>query len=200
MTTRIRSPFLTPRVTPAAYTFEDTLDASTPADLTAASWGVLHARVNANPAWVGRSKTFLVVAKDVTTPRDLLPFLPRNTPMERVFVRFLRDGRVVRRGWGYMIAGLRDREAMMLPLTLSRTPVLHQPAERVDALLLPAQGPSATVSPLCGVTIAKMLGVEFEVEAHQAEKAIIKDYGFNPIPAFRRLFELQNDPPFAGVF
>ena len=196
---RVRSPYLLPRVGVGTFAFQDTLDACTPRELSVASWSLMLQRMLQQPRWrFCRTKTFFLCPQDIDPNvlfkgNDRLPWL-------RVFGRKVVEGRVVRRAWGYLVGDLPEKTALTIPMLISLGPCIFTASEGFDALVVPATGPSSRINMLKAHDVVEAVGFEFELEAGAVEQGIIKTYGFNLIPHFRRLFELRHEPPIPGLF
>ena len=201
MTQRTRNPFLHAKSGVGSYVFEDVLDACTPQELSTASWNLFLQRVLQNEAWAKcTSRVFFVCPQQVDSPEELIHGLPPGSPCARIFARKLSEGRVNRRGWGYLIGNVDHRAAFALPLILSRGTALYLDAPGFLAKVIPATGPSSKLNLLSTNAVTTCLGFEFEIEATENDHLGAAVYGFNPIPQFRRLFELRQEPPIPGVF
>ena len=177
------------------YTYLDVLDASTPEELHIASYGCWLAQAYQTPGCdPGRPKTILVTTKPMADIREEInqALFPERTDPEEVpwiFARIMSvGGRVTRRARALILQDLPTTTAIYLSMQGAVAPVLH--ADTVhgwNGWAFPVMGPSFRVNLLNPMEVANALG-GYLMEL-QPPRAIIDEYGFNPIPEFKRLFE-----------
>lgn len=194
---RTRSPHLVRQDDPLAYTWADTWDASTPEELHIASYGAWIGGFSRNPQWaLARTKTlFLTQARrpDVETLIWQVARLPEPFVLGTAYARRLDEGKVVRRAWAHIALDLSQEAAIMLSMqTLGPTIFLTNPGW--EATVFPAVGPSSKIDLRNALEVSALYGgllLELLPPNKSAWEVWLQTYGFNPIPEFKRLFELK---------
>lgn len=186
-------PHLHPQGCLLDYTIRDVLDATTPEELHIASYGCWLGELFKSPAWgTCLSKTLLATTRE---DLDLGPRLwPSKAPklQARAYARILQDQRVVQRAQALLIGDLPLRVAINLSLEGACSPVLF--ADGVGAwraIGIPALGPTFNVDLLNPMEVSRALrNYLFEYRIPPATDVTPATYGWNPIPEFKRLFEI----------
>lgn len=194
--TRVRSPHLVRQEDPLAYTWADTWDASTPEELHTACYGAWVGGFSRNPQWAAaQTKTlFLTKARypDLETLVWQVARVPSPLVLGTAFARRLEERRVVRRAWAHIALDLPQSAAIMLSMkTLGPTIFLDGPGW--GATVFPALGPSSSIDLRNAEAVSQLYGgllLEILPLSKPAWQVWLDSYGFNPIPEFKRLFEL----------
>lgn len=196
---RVRHPHLIAQANPLDYTWADTWDASTPDELHAASYGAWLGGFSRSPRWAATTTRtiFLSPARrpDVENMVWQVAKLPDPFTMGSCYARKLQEGKVTKRAWLHMALDLPIQAAIFLSFQHTLGPVIFlSKPDSWEGLVLPAVGPSSSVNVLDARAVSQVLN-DFLVELLPHPKAPwevwLQTYGFNPIPEFKRLFELR---------
>lgn len=208
MTTNIKRPNrknLDRKASVLDYEFTDVLDASTPEELHTASYGFLLRRMMEKSWWREVSTKTLLVSPIGNFPIEEMIWkvekMPENVHRRTLLGRTISpEGVVVRKTFIHFISNLSMASAAYLSVTHSPAPVIWcEGRDNWKGIALPSTGSSYDVDLLDPDKIASVLRdslLEVASPGKDSDLAgVIRSYGFNRIPAFKRSFEVARLVP-----
>ena len=195
---RVRRPHLVRQDSPFAYTWADIWDASTPEELHAASYGAWLGGMSRHPSWAETTTRTLFLTADRSPDVETMVWwvarVPKPLKLCTCYARALGEGKVIRRSWAHVALDLPEEAAIMLAYHTLGPTIFWSGGLEQTARVYPALGPSTFVDLRDPHAVSTIFGGRlFETlpAPTSAWEVWLQTYGFNPIPEFKRLFEVK---------
>lgn len=195
---RVRRPHLVRLEDPFAYTWADIWDASNPEELHTASYGAWLGAMSRHPSWAETTTRTMFVTPDRSPDVETMVWkvsrVPKPLKSCTCYARTLGEGKVIRRSWAHVALDLPEEAAIMLAYHTLGPTIFWSGGLEQTARVYPALGPSTLVDLRDPHAVSTIFGGRlFETlpAPTSAWEVWLQSYGFNPIPEFKRLFEVK---------